>query len=114
MKALIRKAAREDILRQFEYYLEHATPDAAFRFLESVERSIVQLLEMPGMGREKPLRNAALTGLRVWSVENFEEMKLYYQVHREDLRIVRILHGRRDVERILEDDALEDTYTPFP
>jgi toxin ParE1/3/4 len=47
------------------------------------------------------MRNPALVGLRTWSIDGFDAMKIYYLVEEDELRIVRILHGRRDVERIL-------------
>jgi toxin ParE1/3/4 len=57
---------------------------------------------MPKMGRLKMLHNPALKGLRVWPVQGFEEILIFYQVSNELLRVIRILHGKRDVTRILE------------
>jgi plasmid stabilization system protein ParE len=35
-------------------------------------------------------------------VEGFEDIKVYYLVVEREVRIVRILHGRRDIDRILD------------
>jgi plasmid stabilization system protein ParE len=68
--SVIRPRARDDIIRQYRWYLvEKDAPDAAFRFLDAVEKSIEQLIRMPGSGSPKLLRNPALAGLRVWPVE---------------------------------------------
>ena len=68
MIAVIRPRARDDIIRQFRWYLvERNAADAAFRFVDAVEESVEQLGRMPHMGTPRPLRNPALQGLRVWA-----------------------------------------------
>jgi plasmid stabilization system protein ParE len=48
---VIRLKARDDIIRQFRWYLvEQDAPDAAFRFVDAVEESVQQLSLMPHMG----------------------------------------------------------------
>ena len=52
MTQVICPRARDDVIRQFRWYLaEQDVPDAAYRFLGAVEESIEQLLRLPGMGR---------------------------------------------------------------
>lgn len=105
MIAVIRPQARDDLIRQFRWYLvERDAPDAAFRFVDAVESSIEALIRMPDMGAPKPLKNPALSGLRSWPVKGFDEILIFYLVEGETLRVVRVLHGRRDVNRILERD----------
>ena len=76
MKHVIRPAARRDVLLQFEHYLKENASDVAARFLQAVEKAVEQLLEMPGMGAPKPLKNSSLTGLRSWPVSGFEEIRV--------------------------------------
>lgn len=103
MKAVIRPRAHDDILRQFRWYLvEQDAPDVAFRFVEAVEASVEQLLRMPGMGARRESRNPALKGLRLWPVKEFDEFLIFYVVAKDTVRVVRILHGKRDIERILK------------
>ncbi|MGA2596618.1 MAG: type II toxin-antitoxin system RelE/ParE family toxin [Bryobacteraceae bacterium] len=55
MNAVIRPRARDDILRQFRWYLiEKDAPDAAFRFVDAVE--VERLVRMPNMGVPMALR----------------------------------------------------------
>ena len=109
MTSVIRPAARDDIIRQFRWYLvEHDASDVAFRFLDAVDESIGQLLRMPKMGTPRALKNLALEGLRMWPVEGFDEMCIFYQVQGNLLRVVRILHGKRDINRILESESAGD------
>jgi len=105
----IRTAAREDILRQYSYYLiDKDAPRAAGRFLESVRSSINLLCTMPGAGAPKVLDNPDLAGLRSWPVSGFPAMRIYYLHSHDELRIVRVLHGKRDINPLLEEQAGEE------
>ena len=57
---------------------------------------------MPHIGAPKPLKNPILSGLRPWAVKGFEDILIFYLVQPDALRVVRVLHGRRDIKRILE------------
>ena len=106
MNSVIRPRARDDIIRQFRWYLiNQEAPEAALRFLEAVEVSVERLVRMPDMGAPKTLRNPALAGLRAWPVKGFEDIRIFYQVEGQTLRVLRILHGKRDIYRILEGES---------
>jgi plasmid stabilization system protein ParE len=48
---IIRSAARDDILRQFRFYLvDQDAPEVANRFLEAVQETVEELSRMPKMG----------------------------------------------------------------
>lgn len=65
MNAAILPAARDDIIRQFRWYLvEQDATEVAFRFLDAVKKSVRRLLLMPQMGAPKEMSNVALKGLR--------------------------------------------------
>lgn len=97
---VIRSVARTDILRQFQYLVEQGAPETAQRFLEAVERGIDRLLEMPGVGAPQPFQHRRLRNLRAWPVPGFEDIRIYYQETKNGIRVVRILHGKRDIRRI--------------
>jgi toxin ParE1/3/4 len=106
---VIRPRARDDIIRQFRWYLvEQDAPDAAFRFVDAVEASVEQLLSMPGVGAPREIGNPALKGLRVWPVKEFDEFLICYVVEGDTLRVIRILHGKRDIQRILNKESADD------
>jgi toxin ParE1/3/4 len=48
------------------------------------------------------LANAALANLRSWPVTGFEVIRFYYLVENDTVRVIRILHGKRDVRKVLE------------
>ena len=56
MNPVIRARAREDIIRQFRWYLvKQDAPDVAFRFADAVEESVEQLMWMPDLGAPRKL-----------------------------------------------------------
>jgi toxin ParE1/3/4 len=105
VKFVIRPLARNDILRQYEYYLiEKDAGPAAQRFIPAVQAAVAQLCNTPEIGALKSLGNARLAGLRSWHVKGFPDIRVYYLVAKETVRVVRVLHGKRDVESILEEE----------
>ena len=111
MTPVIRPRAHDDIIRQFRWYLvEQDASDAAFRFLDAVEGSIKLLMLTPRAGAPREIKNSVLKGLRCWPVKGFEEFPIFYLVQGEMLRVVRVLHSQRDLNRILKkESADEDT-----
>jgi len=103
---LIRTVAREDILRQYSYYLvEKGAPAAAQRFLDSVQSATERICKAPGMGAPKILGNPTLAGLRSWPVAGFPAMRIYYLCAGNVVRVVRVLHGKRDITALLEKET---------
>ncbi len=76
--------------------------------MDAVEESILQLLHMPCSGMPRELKNPALRGLRAWPVRDFDDFTIFYQVVENTLRVIRILHGKRDVARILKKESDDD------
>ena len=102
MKTVVLPSARADILRQIAYFIEIGQEHLADRFLAATKVAIEHVSHTPHAGAPRPLRNRRLAGLRTWPVDGFDDMKLYYIDADDELTIIRVLHGRRDIERILE------------
>lgn len=103
MKVEILPRADADIIRQFRYYLvDRDTPETALRFRQAVRESLEQLMRHPGMGA--PCR-CSIPGLRSWPIIGFAAFRVYYVEATGALQVVRILHGRRNVRRILRQEA---------
>lgn len=108
MKPIILPAARDDILRQYRYYLvEQDHPQVAQRFLSAVRITIKGIIRMPQGGTPKRLSREALRGLRSWPVKGFEDLRVYYLAHEGGVRVVRVLHGKRDINNILERNSYD-------
>ncbi len=103
MNHFIRPVARDDIVRQFRYYLLVAeAPEAGLRFVDAVAETIRAICATPLAGAPKQLGNPILSGLRSWAVKGFQDILVFYVVEPDCVRIVRVLHGRRDIKKILE------------
>lgn len=101
MKSVVLPSARADIVRQIGYFIDIGQDHVADRFLAATRAAIEHVSHTPHAGAPRPMKNPLLAGLRTWPIEGFDDMKIYYRVGRDELMIVRILHGRRDIERIL-------------
>lgn len=106
MRVFYRQVAKDDIIRQFRYYLvTMSAPEAAVRFRQSVKLTIASLCEYPLMAPRCWLSNPRLQNLRSWPVAGFDAIHIYYLPESGTLRVIRILHQKRDVRRILERDG---------
>jgi toxin ParE1/3/4 len=67
VKSVLRPLAREDVLRQYRYFLiEEDVPEVAERFLLAVRNSIEEVSKRVGIGVPINLKNPKLAGLRSW------------------------------------------------
>lgn len=108
MKGFIGQAARDDILRQYRYLLiEQDSLAVAQRFMAAVQSSITRICQRPGIGAPKAIDNPRLAGLRSWPVAGFTAFRIYYLVSGKSIRIIRILHGKRDVNPMLQNESDE-------
>ena len=105
MKVVYRQSASDDVVRQFRYYLTVANvPEIAIQFQEAVRKTIQSLRQNPLVGPRYVSSNSELQQLRSWPVVGFEAIRIYYLVDGDLLQVVRILHGKRDVRHVLEND----------
>jgi plasmid stabilization system protein ParE len=106
VKVLFRQAAADDVSRQFRYYLfTENLPEVAVRFRAAVQRTVEFLRQRPFVGPRYRSRQAKLQNLRSWPVAGFEAIRLYYLIDKNTMQIVRVLHGKRDLARILEQET---------
>jgi plasmid stabilization system protein ParE len=108
MKVSYRDAASDDVVRQFRYYLVTLSlPEIATRFKESVRSTIRSLCKNPHLGPHYQTSNPQLQNLRSWPVVRFEAIRIYYLVEQDTLHVIRILHSKRDVKRIIEQEEAQ-------
>lgn len=91
-------AARAD-LREIAAYIAEDSPAAAGRVVVALERACRSLATHPGIGRRRP---ELAPDLRSFAVGNYI---LFYRVRGDVVEIAAVLHGARDVERLLRDDV---------
>ena len=107
MKVSYQQAANDDVVRQIRYYLIQLNlPEIAFRFRDAVRLTIDSLRTHPFIGPGCVSQNPQLQKLRSWPVTGFEAIRIYYIPDDGIIRVIRILHGKRDVKRLLERERI--------
>jgi plasmid stabilization system protein ParE len=107
VKCYIRPAARDDLLRQYRYLLlDQESPIAAEKFLAAAERAVRQICQRPNIGTPKPLKNPRLADLKSWPLQDFPAIRIYY-LPGKAIHVLRILHGKRDINPMLENESDE-------
>ena len=91
-----------DMLRQVDWYRDNASPEIAERYVDAVEFALNALVEAPGMGRPRFVDWPELTGIRSWKVQKpYHRHLIFYRFNDKKLLAERILHGARDLPRVL-------------
>ena len=95
-----RPAVREDLASIWRY-IARDDPLRASAFLRAIEVRIQTLADNPRMG---PARFRHFPALRYFSFENY--LIIYRPLDdRDGIELVRVLHGARDIERLLSDQS---------
>ena len=95
--------AEVDLLEHLDYIADD-NPDAASRFIQAVEKALERLSEMPEIGAVRECDNPRLAGVRRWPVPKFSRYLIFYQVTEDSIRVLRVLHGARDIPSLFEDE----------
>lgn len=103
-RVIKRPPAKRDLLEQASYLAQDKL-NAAARFLSAAEEAFRLLARMPAMGSRRNFANPRLAGLRLWRVPGFEMHLIFYRPIPGGIEVLRVLHGSRDVQSILEDRA---------
>jgi plasmid stabilization system protein ParE len=90
-------AAEGDLLKIIEY-LQGDSPNAILKVVDALDEAMRRLAENPGIGHVRP--DLTDEDVRFWSVFKY---LVIYRPETKPLEIVRVLHGRRDIKRILGD-----------
>ena len=102
-RILIRPKAQGDLDDTAEY-IGRKNPGAAVRFLTAAEETFNQLLAAPGLGRVREYLNPKLKDLRSWRIRGFENWLVFYRPTDDEIEVVRVLHGARDLGLLLPED----------
>lgn len=102
MGRVIFQPAAEADLDEIADYIAEDNIKAAVRFYDAAFEACRRLAEMPGMGAARPSKKAELAGLRTWPIKGFRNYVICYRPSPEGIQVLRILHGMRDLNRILD------------
>jgi toxin ParE1/3/4 len=101
---LIRSQEALHDLEEIHFSIALDNPEAAERFLEAVAVSLRVLCQYPSLGPRYQSNEPDLSGVRLWPVRKFRNYLIFYRPEPEAgrLRVIRVLHGARDIRRELE------------
>jgi toxin ParE1/3/4 len=97
-------AADQDLDDQAGYLAQAASLETALRFYDAAATTFAKIACNPGMGERRASARLRLADLRVGRVEGFEKHLIFYRPTDDGIEIVRVLHGARDLDRLLESE----------
>jgi toxin ParE1/3/4 len=100
-------AAETDVDEQAAYLAQEASLETALRFYDAASATFEKVARMPGIGEQRESAHPRLAGVRVWRVEGFKKHLIFYRPTGEGIEIIRVLHGARDIDRILAEETGE-------
>jgi toxin ParE1/3/4 len=100
-KLIIRDRATQDLRQQANYILGNGNVVVAEHFLQSAEATFAQILTVPRIGKSIDFGLERMGEVRQWRVKNFQDYLVFYRVEDEQIEILRVLHGSRDLADIL-------------
>jgi toxin ParE1/3/4 len=100
-----RPRARLDLLEQFVYFGEQANVDVAERYFEAFDKTCALLVQQPQAGKPFETGINRLARLRHFPVKGFENHLIFYIPRRNGIEVVRVIHGARDIESVLNGES---------
>ena len=99
-EVVVKPRARADVL-EMAIAMAVDTVDAAIKFVDAFESTIVWLADEPHVGRARGFRRVDRRGVRSWAIQGFPNHLVFYTVAARQVFIVRVLHGARDLPAAL-------------
>ena len=96
MKRSVRKTPRAlRDLAELSQFIARDNLDAALKFLAAADDACEKLAAMPGMGATREFKNPLFASVRFWPI--------FYEPTKRGIKLVRVLHGARDIDAAFED-----------
>lgn len=93
-------AAVNDILEQANWYEEQSGLKLARRWEQAMTSVLLRLATTPAAGAPCTFQADELRGVRRMSVPRFPKHLMFYRLETQDIVILRIVHGARDLESL--------------
>jgi toxin ParE1/3/4 len=101
LPVVVRPGARNDQLDIAEYYDREAGETLGNRFIQQCDAGLERLSRFPESGTLVRYKHPKLEGCRFILVPEFDNILIFYKALRDHIEIIRILHGARDLEEVL-------------
>jgi toxin ParE1/3/4 len=100
-RLVLSDAAVADIVEQADWYTTQSGKALAKRWEDAVTSAIIRTLRRPNTGTPCHFQAAELHDLRRTAIGGFPKHLLFYRFDRGVVLILRVVHGARDLERLL-------------
>ena len=84
-----------------EWYSVRSEEALAHRWEKAVTSAVLRVVNRPAMGTLCTFRSVELRDVRRTVIPGFPKHLLFYKFQEEEILILRVVHGARDLERLL-------------
>jgi toxin ParE1/3/4 len=105
LHAVFTRQSEEDLYLVTRFIAE-SSPDSAARLTTNFLRSVERLVHHPRIGRVAETPASSADELRWLPIDGFPNHLIFYRVAQDQLIVVRIIHGARELESILLDPPI--------
>jgi toxin ParE1/3/4 len=92
--------AAADILEQADWYQAEANRKLAERWETAVTSTLLRIARLPRSGAPCRFKANELRGTRRVPIAGFPMHLLFYQLQEDEIRVLRVVHGARDLEAL--------------
>ncbi len=100
MNTVVKREAAIRDLEEIFVYLGGADLNTAFDFLIAAEQTFELLAKMPRLGSQRRFQSTRISNMRQFPVDGYEVYLIFYEPIADGIEVVRVLHGKRDIEAI--------------
>lgn len=99
MRIIVLPRAEADI-SEIALFIADDSLDAAIRFIDQARDAFEFLSKFPDAGSDHVLSSESLKGTKSWPIRGFEKWIVFYQIRDDELLVIRVLHGARDIDNL--------------
>ena len=100
-RLVLSDAAIADILEQADWYSAQSGDALARRWEKAITAAVLRVAARPAAGTPCTFRSPELRGVRRTMISGFPKHLLFYRFEGGEIHILRVVHGARDLERLL-------------
>lgn len=98
------RRADEDIASAIDFHLEEGHPDRAARFVDELEQAFTLIAAHPAIGSTRLAAGGDIPGVRSFGLQRSPYVAFYLEIG-DGIRVIRVLHTRRDLSAELGVDS---------
>jgi plasmid stabilization system protein ParE len=95
------EVAVSDIQEQADWYERRSGPALARRWENEVTAALIRIEKNPRSGAKCGFSADELQGIRRMPIAGFPRHLIFYRAEASEIRILRVVHGARDLESLL-------------